>query len=825
MKKYALIALAACLCLASCNRGELNPEPTEDAVSDETVFLNVVGQLVDSRDLTMGYAGKTFKPTIGKPDGGDESVRVVALNSLGAAVSHFNDLTGAGITETTATKSWQHKEVGVLTWHLTHDNTSWATVDVNIPSVPGLHKIIYRSPGQGDVNGHVGDNGSAYYRFGDVLRESDTHRYWICVRPSFGPEGKGDSHWVSVSPLPYENIWPYYKNLNDLQPFKASNEMEYGLPYNIGNQLKWHQDLAELLFAIINPELWEDNVRLYSTESRVLHSPEGLPIFSDFHVSNIKYHNKAFWKNVQAKWKFANIIPFVFGIPYEEMEAALNPYSQNARGLHFLYSGHSWNTLTSNKPKLFQVHYTNGDKDEERNMHKQTTKTVSAQVVVPHNFEESNINYPLDFGGCTTARPFMREARFFGDDAPRWTVMYATGAQLSRTGRFDPQQPIPGFDNANDNEYYRYYSDVYSEKNLTDEPEITDATGDYGFVGAPHYQWGDVYKDEDGCFWFVINQAGNDNEEDADANRRSPYADLVSFDPRGLRTTSANGRASNIPPLNQALRAYMFLAEMTRKSIAEVSDFHLESDKEHGKTVLNIMQNAGVDLRHIMQSVVSRNNNDFSESLICSIAYDSQTAGQSLVRCILNNMDPANPQDDFTPRINFWTKYPQNADAAAQVVTNFSDINICLQDISDQGMVNAKAPDYYAALPLSTRTLSTSNLNVPREVRQQADNRATNVRNYFYDQNSFLNVQYPGSMWNEPVLFFRYTRIKDQGNDGYATKTVDGHTLTLVSARDDDFDKDYAHGIWKNNITINLNGEMYRPYGWRAIDNSDINSK
>ena len=140
-------------------------------------------------------------------------------------------------------------------------------------------------------------------------------------------------------------------------------------------------------------------------------------------------------------------------------------------------------------------------------------------------------------------------------------------------------------------------------------------------------------------------------------------------------------------------------------------------------------------------------------------------------------------------------------------------------------MVNAKAPDYYAALPLSTRTLSTSDINVPREVRQQADNRATNVRNYFYDQNSFFNVQYPSSMWNEPVLFFRYTRIEDHGADGYATKTVDGHTLTLVSARDEDFDKDYAHGIWKNNITINLNGEYYRPYGWRAIDNSDINSK
>ena len=830
MKRQLLLTLAACLCLASCNWDWLNPDKNDDATSEETIFLNVVGQLTDSRNLTMGYEGKTFEPTIGNPDGGDESVRVVALNSLSAAVAHFNDLTESDITETTPYKTWQKDGIGSLTWNLTNDNTSWATVDVNVPSVPGLHKIIYRSPEQGDVNGSVGDNGSAYYRFGDVLRESDTHRYWICVRPSFGPEGKGDSHWVTVSPLPYENVWPYYKNLNDLQPFKASNEMEYGLPYNIGSELKWHQDLAELLFAIIYPDLWEDNVRLYSTESKVFHSPEGLPIFSDFHVSNIKYHNKAFWKNVQAKWKFANIIPFAFGIPYEEMEAALNPYSANARGLHFLYSGYSWITLTSNKPKLYEVHYTSGAGDEERNMHKQTKRTVSAQVVDPHNKVESNINYPLHFYTISSQQPFYKEPRFFGDDAPRWVVRFATGEQLSNTGRFDPQQPIPGFTGF-EREIYRYYRDVYRDKNLTDEPEITDATGGDGFIGTPHYRWGDVYKDEDGCLWFVINQSGNNNEEDTEANRRSRYSELVSFDTKGLRVSSTNGKVTNLPPLDQALRAYMFLAEITRNSIADISDFHLEADQDHGKTVLNILRNAGVDLRHIMQSVVSRDNDNFDSSLICSIAYASTNDSQSLVRCILNIMNPTNPTEQTDPnatpilRIRFWTKYPQNPSPNVQVPANFGTIPIYLQNIANQDMVTGMAPDYYAALPLDTRTLSTSDISVPRQFRQQADDRATNVRNYFYDQDIFLNVQYPGSMWNEPVLFFRYTRVKDLGDDGYETKTVDGHTLTLVSSRDRDYNRNYAHGIWKPTNTIRLNGQTYSVAHWKTINDSDINSK
>ena len=140
-------------------------------------------------------------------------------------------------------------------------------------------------------------------------------------------------------------------------------------------------------------------------------------------------------------------------------------------------------------------------------------------------------------------------------------------------------------------------------------------------------------------------------------------------------------------------------------------------------------------------------------------------------------------------------------------------------------MVTGMAPDYYAALPLDTRTLSTSDVRGPRPYRQETDNRATDVRNYFYDQDSFLNVQYPGSMWNEPVLFFRYTRVKDLGDDGYETKTVDGHTLTLVSARDRDYNRDYAHGIWKRDNTIRLNGQTYSIAHWKTIKDTDINSK
>jgi hypothetical protein len=81
---------------------------------------------------------------------------------------------------------------------------NWATVDVSIRQLPHLQRIIYREGGEGT---NASFPGKAYYRFGDVVSKAVglDIEYWICVRPAFGPEKKGDSHWVCLNSLPLRN--------------------------------------------------------------------------------------------------------------------------------------------------------------------------------------------------------------------------------------------------------------------------------------------------------------------------------------------------------------------------------------------------------------------------------------------------------------------------------------------------------------------------------------------------------------------------------------------------------------------------------------------
>ena len=74
-----------------------------------------------------------------------------------------------------------------------------ATVDVNTKLIPHLSKIVYCTVDQ------VGDNfgsayaGTAYYRFGDVVEDSEGY-YWVCVKPAFGtgraPQQQG--YWMNI---------------------------------------------------------------------------------------------------------------------------------------------------------------------------------------------------------------------------------------------------------------------------------------------------------------------------------------------------------------------------------------------------------------------------------------------------------------------------------------------------------------------------------------------------------------------------------------------------------------------------------------------------
>ena len=433
-----LIPVALIMGTVSCNKVLTPEEQQKQKAEKASKFWDVVGQLVSTFDITSDYEGKYFEPTIGTPSPSDPLTRVVSTNSMRAAVERFNNLTGSNITTNTPTSTWSDPEVGTLTWNKTTDGTSWATVDVNIPQLPRLRKIVYQSAEQGNDNGSF--DGKAYYRFGDVVmrRVNDKEEYWICVRPCFGKEDKEKSHWVCVNYLPEGdggNVFQY-----DSKDWTG----HFYLPTDVGTNNEHMQNFAELLYAICYPDEWETNVSNYSTEGFL--GPDGLPFFHDFHRSNLKYHNKFFWQNVQDAWINNSIDKKALNLT--SLDAIKK--SIKSDGVNLLHSGYSWWTWWSNNLELYQTSYTNGSTNEEKNLHHSEYKAIEKDVKGIAKIDCRKMGSNLD-----------DYKAFFGDSKIRWVIRHAEGDDLSVNGEHGAQLPLTGV-----TEVYRYYRDVYTVNDL-----------------------------------------------------------------------------------------------------------------------------------------------------------------------------------------------------------------------------------------------------------------------------------------------------------------------------------------------------------------------
>ena len=426
-------------------------------------FWNVAGQLVGTLQATDDYASKTYEPTIGEPQQGNSTVRLVVTDDAASAAQRFADLVGLDdgvMNSETATYAWSDPDVGTLTYTKSTDGQTLASVDVSIKQIPKLQKIIYLTLAQKGDNANYS---TCYYRFGDVIsraNEDGIMEYWVCVRPSFEPEGKDDSHWVTLSPLPTKNIFIYTSKTNNIT---------YALPKNLGVNKKHMQNLAEMLMAMSYPDRWEDNIKDNPYKSIF---NKGVPMFNDFDKALVKYHSKQFWKRVSDGWQDTKVtlsdntqVDLWQAILAESrINMGPNLYVGN---FHLLCDGYSWNTFFSNSPTLYEYTYHNGEKAES-NCHRVTYTKPSAQVIYKN---ESNkyikINVAEEY---TDVHPYIVESRFFGDSDRRYIIRHATGDELSAlTGTvYNKKRPIAGF-----TEVYNY-NKKYGINNLDNKPEERD---------------------------------------------------------------------------------------------------------------------------------------------------------------------------------------------------------------------------------------------------------------------------------------------------------------------------------------------------------------
>ena len=458
-----LAALVCCLSLSitSCksdddnNNGQSEEQQDQQAMEEQDLAnarFAVLDQLAETSEAGDDFLSKTFEPGIGMPDGDDTSTRIVNTNDAETAAERFANIVGAtGIDENTTSFPWKDDKLGTMTYTKVTDGTAWATVDVNIKQVPKLQKIIFRAPEQGDNNAAF--KGRAYYRFGDVIKKfvyvnsyTSYYEYWLCVRPAFGPEKKEDSHWVCLRP-----------NLNQNVIEHVVGDKSWYIPTKLGTNKEHMQNLAEMLYAILNPEKWENNVLTNIKNKK-------MKMFGDFNKNNEPYHNKYFWQNVCKGWdkeyydqntrENKNIWSLVFNTTKNYMKEDVNN-SQN--GLHLLYNGYSWASKKNLNLQLWQARYTNGA-GVNSNMH-------TAQYTEP-KAKLNGIKFDCRYMGGD----LDEYGDFFpiNDECMRWCVRHATGLELTEHGySYSVKKEIPGTYHV-----YRYYQDVDPEggKDLSKEP-------------------------------------------------------------------------------------------------------------------------------------------------------------------------------------------------------------------------------------------------------------------------------------------------------------------------------------------------------------------
>ena len=467
-KNFYFLLMAALVCglslsVTSCkdddkdNNGGQSEEQQEQQAMEQQEQDNarfaVLDQLADIDTIKADFLSETFEPGIGMPDGDDTSTRIVNTNDAETAAERFANIVGAiGIDENTTSFPWKDDKMGTMTYTKVTDGTAWATVDVNIKQVPKLQKIIFRAPEQGDNNAAF--KGRAYYRFGDVIKKfvyvnsyTSYYEYWLCVRPAFGPEKKEDSHWVCLRPNLNNNVLEY----ND-------KDQKWYIPTKLGTNKEHMQNLAEMLYAILNPEKWENNVLTNIKNKK-------MKMFGDFNKNNESYHNKFFWQNVCKGWdkeyydqntgENKDIWSLVFRTTKKYMTDEVNN-SQN--GLHLLYNGFSWASKKNLNLQLWQARYTNGA-GVNSNMH-------TAQYTEP-KAKLNGIKFDCRYMGGD----LDEYGDFFpiNDECMRWCVRHATGLELTDPRyKYSVKKEIPGTYHV-----YRYYQDVDPEggKDLSKAPE------------------------------------------------------------------------------------------------------------------------------------------------------------------------------------------------------------------------------------------------------------------------------------------------------------------------------------------------------------------
>ena len=769
----ALLAVGLGMNLTSCKEDEQTEEEkqqqAEQALAEAQEWWDVVSQLTDVEDFPADWQTATFEPAVGKASENDPYTRVIATNDLATAAQRFAYLTGAAIDETTADYTWKHKNAGSLTYHAgSPAGTYLAQVDVDLKQMPRLKKILYQTPDQMGENTSGSFSGSAYYRFGDVVKKinsAGTYDYWVCVRPSFSPERKGDSHWVSLSKLPKENIYVKQKDGN-----------AWNLPTKLGESKEHMQNFAEMMYAMLYPVQYFANL---------IQHPK-LKVFHDFNRDDHgKYHNQYFWERVCYAWEREKIFSEVFSMSKDDID----DYITTGGGLTFLYKGYSW--WTGWDLSLWQAHY------EGPNLKTATYTTPSKDM---HGVKFNAALFNLD--------PQNDDDGFFDDDYARYIIRYATGEKLSKDangkGSYDVKVPLSNCEDVYVyNKYFYPGNDGKGQYDLNSAPEVTPERKKTRGFFAP----GTVVRDEQKRLWicystWIDNPAMNIKSDDH--KTRFISFNQTYINGRGISEpipSSTKGLfARNLVPADEVIK----LALMLRAAAFPAN--HV--DRTFAKSLQDNLGINAADLVLHRDSVVNTEAGQATASIVSlNLAYDyrdpsilANSGLQPYCRYITDGTRVAGNRTNGTtsyPYHYFYSRYVTGMDASHPVYNIHLDVTHSFKCENRTEYDGRKIENF--EVPYDRWSHCKHHDSEQRDGNFTSENLFGGSQKYTWTD--YIPYSTGGKRYRttyyEPVTFVAYMEIDDDNFDFFMRK-YNSYKLTLVADPMQETEKDQNIYFWSN---------------------------
>jgi hypothetical protein len=729
--------------------------------------------LTDVQTLDDDWAKKTYEPTVGVASENNQNTRIVIVSDLKEAKSKFAQIADVETSRLGSEYTASQEGVGKMTWTPSPTGAqNLAEVAVDTKLIPHLQKIVYCTEEQTGQNGWFSDNvtGTAYYRFGDVIREQSTGYYWVCVRPSFEQKDKGDSHWIHVfnsdigAGLPKENILSKYTRV---QKYNFNTIM---LPTKLKYSREHMTNFSNLIYALLDRDEYATKVGTAGTKN-------GLGGF------DYKYHGVNFLRNVSDSWGKSNstgwtIWRLLFNLTHDQMDMM--------EGMTFIYQGYQWRVGNTGYVWEFTTERKNG---------------FLSEIPGSESGDKKLYNFGGNGGGYDirryTSDPMADKAingvpGQFDNNHCYWVVEYKKGSDLWVNGEYSPYEKINGcediycYNKATGNQVHDPLVEDDKVKVLYPVVNLSGKWNNDSFTNRGHYCLGDVLQDQNGHKWFVVNMAGKDDENKEHSEfvykEAMPYAELISFE--GLTTSNNKKYVTNLPTRDQAIRGTMWLWNIFASSAKYTKDEDLKNGTL-SSCVLYIKKHANVDIRRLFLIAVGKSGDPRNGSHHVSVGYDN---GNNEKQALLRFLYPIDLNNQDVP-FHFHAHYVTEPDETtlSYPSTKFSNELIYLNDVANAEKVNKYAKDFYAAQPV---TILTGGDGKTRRQFRQVDERADDVTNFYFNQGVWDNYQYKLDMWNEPVLLFRMTRLYDRGDNEYATQTVDGLRMTMIAHDEDRFSKE-----------------------------------